>query len=153
MRIAALATAFSLLSAGVLAQEFDQVNLDELNYCLGEIGYKGSSDPWDCVGFIAAFCRQGVADASDQAAIVCLNREKSVWQAVLEEQMASLRSKMEPSAFARLAEQRSASPASHAEHCEAQGETSVATARCLRDMMARRALFVQFYAADLADAP
>ena len=144
------------LLAGCLAasaQEVSEGDVDELNYCLAEIGYKGSTDPWDCVGFIAEFCRKNVENPSAGSDIACLDFERAIWRTVLADNTKKLETRMEPADFARLQRQRSASSDNHAKHCGADGELSIDEARCLRDMMARRTIFITFSAERLASKP
>lgn len=137
----------------VSAQEVSEGDVDELNYCLAEVGYKGSTDPWDCVGFITDFCRKNVENPSTEDDIACFDLERAVWRTVLANSVKNLEARMDPANFERLQRQRSASPAQHAKHCGADGELSMDESRCLRDMMARRAIFITFSAERLPAKP
>ncbi|QKV17007.1 lysozyme inhibitor LprI family protein [Oricola thermophila] len=143
-----LLPALALLPLPAFAQVAQEIDVDEIEYCLAEVGYTGPADPRRCIGFVADSCQDsgGAGSAAD-----CMTREAAAWNEVAKRRVELLKQRSKQAvAEAVVASQDSWTRYRDAQ-CGATGEFffqysgSAAAewqAKCLRDAAAERALLL-----------
>lgn len=151
-RLAALTL---LIASPAFAQDAREIDVDEIEYCLGEAGYTGPADPHECVGFVTDACQQDPETGGPGSAADCTLREAASWMQLAGKRMDKLRSGLKPEILAEAEAAQSAWVAYRDAHCGATGAffyqysgsaSAEWQAACLRDLAADRAILLDDWA-------
>ncbi|GAB4347823.1 MAG: hypothetical protein Kow0026_01750 [Oricola sp.] len=141
----------TLLPSPAFAQEVQDIDVDEIEYCLSEAGYSGPADEHQCIGFIADSCEKGDNQPEPGSPTDCLTREAAAWNEIAARRYNVLREKTKPEIARSIADAQDSWSRYREAQCGAAGAffsqysgsaSAEWQAKCLRDTAAERALLL-----------
>jgi uncharacterized protein YecT (DUF1311 family) len=146
-----------LLSAPATAQELNEMDIADLDYCLSEVGGQGPENAQACIGAVVETCQatEGAGSTAD-----CYMREAATWDAIAANRYEALRSRSKPDIAASVTAAQGAWTVFRDAHCDATGAffyqySGSASAewqgQCVRDLAADRAILLDDWATRLED--
>lgn len=149
-----------LLAAPASAQDARDIDIDEIEHCLGEVGYTGPANARECIGFVADSCQEGGNASEPGNAADCTIREAAAWIALGARRFETLQQRTKPEIAALNKAAQKAWTVWRDAQCNATGAffyqysgsaSAEWQAQCLRDLAAERAIQLDDWATRAED--
>lgn len=144
-----------LLASPASAQTAQDIDIDEIEYCMGEVGYSGPADARECIGFVADSCQKGGNASEPGNPADCMLREAAAWVALGKRRFETLQQRSKPEIAALNNAVQKAWTVWRDTQCNATGAffyqysgsaSAEWQAQCLRDLAADRAILLDDWA-------